>query len=57
MSLSTTQFQGQAIMATTGEQSCRLNSCLCHSICVPSVFSGQISAEIGATQTLIMLEL
>ena len=54
MFLYTTQFQGP-IVAATQEQSCLKLTFV--SIRVPSVSSGQISAETEATQTLIALEL
>ena len=45
-------------MAATGEQSClKLTFVSLAMIRVPSVSSGQISAETEATQTLIALEL
>ena len=57
MSLYTTQFQGP-VMAATREQSClNSRSYRWQLIHVPSVSSGQISAETEATQTLIALEL
>ena len=50
MSLHTTQFQGPVMAATREQSHVRI------SIRVPSVSSGQISAETEATYTLIALE-
>ena len=56
MSLSITQFQGPA-MAATGEQSCCLKLTFVSLDLRTVRSSGQIAAEIEATQTLTMLEL
>ena len=56
MSLYTTHFQGP-VMAATGEQRClKLTFVSLASIRVPSVSSGQISAETETTQTRIVVQ-